>query len=206
MLGALRGLFRKHEPEPHQGAAPRGSERPTEPPASTERAVFHHSDFMSREREAEVLALGLDGMPTGRLVARKDRLVIVPDDAAPGEVVNPRSTRTHSLGIYAFSIAGTAHHEAAVRRGDFRPGRPVRLVREPRNEHDPNAVVVYAEGANSKAGYVNRQNAARLARLIDAGEDIAAISTRGVGPGGEGPVPVILAARRDVLSHLMRAL
>lgn len=206
MLRALRGLFKRGEPDSPAETTARRPKAPEPPATPAERAVFHRSDFISRGREIEVFALGPDGMPTGHLAAQKDRLVIVPDDAAPGEAVNPKSTRAHSLGIYSFSIAGTSYHDAAVRRGDFRPVRPVRLEREPRNEHDPNAVAVYAEGAKSKAGYVNRQNAARLARLIDAGEDIAAISIRGAGPGADGAVPVILAARREVLRHLMRTL
>jgi hypothetical protein len=168
--------------------------------------VFSRSEYMTREREAECFVLGADGLPTGYLERQKDRFVLVPDNGRPGEVVNPKSTRTHTLGLYSFQVRGTAYHEAAARAADFRPGQPVRLVREPDNEHDPNAVAVYAQGTSKCVGYVNRQNGARLAKRMDAGEDFAAISTRGEGPGREGVVPMVLAARTDVLAYLMRRL
>jgi hypothetical protein len=165
--------------------------------------VIYRSDFLTLQREAEVFTLDPSGMPTGTLKRRGDRLVIIPD-GAPGEMVNPRSTRLYRLGIYSFGLRGTAHHESAVRAGDFRPGRRVRVVREPDNEHDRNAIAVYAQGADQPAGYVNRQNAARLAKLLDAGEELTAISTRGDGPGVWDSPVAVLVARSEVLAHLKR--
>lgn len=157
---------------------------------------------MPREREERSFVLGPDGMPTGRLRRERGRLVIFTDDLAG--MVNPTSARLHSLGLYCFRIRGVTHHEAAVRSGDFRPGARVRLVREPDNEHDPNAIGVYAAGAERPAGYVNKLNARRLAKRLDAGENLAAISVRGDRPGVDTIAPWVLVAAPDVLAHLRR--
>lgn len=157
---------------------------------------------MPREQEERSFVLGADGWPTGRLRQERDRLVIVTDDGAG--MVNPTSARLHTLGLYCFRLRGVTYHEAAVRSGDFRPGARVRLVREPDNEHDPNAVAVYAAGAERPAGYVNKLNARRLAKRLDAGDELAAISVRGDRPGVEGAAPWILVAAPDVLAHLRR--
>lgn len=48
----------------------------------------------------------------------------------------------------------------------LQPGIVATLVREPRNEHDANAVAVWIEGR--RVGYVPKKNNAVLARFIDA--------------------------------------
>lgn len=206
MAGWLRNLFggAKGEPALRGSTEVERAPRPSGPPPRKP-GVIYRSDYLSSEREAQLLTLDTGGLPTGALERRADRLVIVPD-GHPQEMVNPRSTSLHRLGIFSFSVRGTSYHESAARSGDFRPGRPVRLVREPQNEHDPNAIAVYAESGRKPIGYVNKQNAKRLARLLDAGVEFAAISTRGGGPGREDVSPVILAARREVLDHLARRL
>ena len=78
----------------------------------------------------------------------------------------------------------------------------MRLEREPDNPHDSNAIAVYA--GRTKAGYVNKQTAARLARVMDAGLDILAISTRGARAGMDSNVPQILAGERRVMERLRR--
>ena len=45
----------------------------------------------------------------------------------------------------------------------FDPGRPLALVPEPDNEHDPNAVAIWNEERTLHAGYVPRETAATLA-------------------------------------------
>ena len=44
----------------------------------------------------------------------------------------------------------------------FDPGRRLALVREPENEHDPNAVAVWNEERTLQAGYVPRDVASEL--------------------------------------------
>ena len=103
------------------------------------------------------MRLNDQGMPTGFLEHRSDRLVLVPN-GLPSEMINPRSKQLHRLGIYSFGVRGVGYHEHAVRGGDFRPGRPVRLVREPDNEHDTNAI------AASKPPHQTRDETATLGR------------------------------------------
>ena len=45
----------------------------------------------------------------------------------------------------------------------FDPGRRLGLLREPENEHDPNAVAIWNEERTLQAGYVPRETAADLA-------------------------------------------
>lgn len=168
----------------------------------SERKTVYSKEYMPRDREERSFILSPDGMPTGRLRLERDRLVIVTDDGAG--MVSPSSARLYTLGVYCFRIRGVTYYEAAIRAGDFRPGTKVRLVREPDNEHDANAIAVYAAGARRPAGYVNKQNAKRLAKRLDAGEQLAVISLRGARPGIVGAAPWVLVALPDAVAHLRR--
>ena len=120
-------------------------------------------------------------------------------------MVNPKSRSLARVGLYSFQIKGSSHQGSAVKSGDFRPGVKVILRREPENPHDPNAIAVHTSTGRT-AGYVNKQNAARLAKRLDAGDDIIAVSIRGSGPGSETTVPRLLAAERRIIEHLLREL
>lgn len=77
-------------------------------------------------------------------------------------------------------------------------------MREPDNPHDANAIAIYADGTGKLVGYVNKQNAARLATLMDAGLPLAAISTRGNASGFFEFVPQILVCSPRLMEHLLR--
>ena len=51
-------------------------------------------------------------------------------------------------------LAGASYRAEALQDDAFAPGRRLALVREPENEHDPNAVAVYDAERRLKAGYV----------------------------------------------------
>lgn len=119
-------------------------------------------------------------------------------------MVNPKSTYSHQVGIYSFTVRGSGHYAQAAKAGDFKPGATIRLEREPENQYDPNAVSIYAERGRKPSGYVNKLNAKRLAKLMDQGDEIVAISTRGGGPGNDEYVPQILVCERRVMEHLCR--
>ena len=158
-------------------------------------------EYMTPEQEALALEPGPDGLPDAWLERVRDRLLVV----TPDGWVNPRSrTAASRAGLWSFAIRGTSHHESAARRGNFVPGAPVRLVREPDNQHDQNAIAVYAEGARTLAGYVPRGYAKRLAKLLDAGADMVAVSTRGDHPGHDAVSPQVLAVERALWDHLNR--
>ena len=61
------------------------------------------------------------------------------------------------------AVAGVSFRPEAVADASFDPGERLALVREPENEHDPNAVGIWNEGRTMQAGYVPREVAAELA-------------------------------------------
>lgn len=173
-------------------------------PSRVEYARAHglvaREEYMAPETEAVALRPGPDKYPDIRLERVRDRLLVV----SPQGWVNPKSRSAYRAGLFSFSIRGTSYHAAAVKAGQFTPGYLVRLEREPENEHDPNAIAIYAERARNKSGYVPRGMAKRLAPLLDSGLDLVAVSTRGRGRGGEGPVPCVLVVERGLWNHLHR--
>lgn len=182
------------------GRDPRG---PRDDPSQGRTQSLFRQDYVSGDRELEVLVLdAATGMPQLKLVEIGDRLVLV---TPRGEVINPRSRNLYKLGIFSFAIRGTAYHPWGTRMGDFRPGTPIRLEREPDNPHDANAIAAYAPDLERPAGYVNKQNAGRLAKLIDAGVEIEAIATRGSESGAERVVPCVMACSADLMGHLRQS-
>jgi HIRAN domain len=78
-------------------------------------------------------------------------------DAATGEPVrwsDPRLRVVH--------VAGVTFRPGAVEDDSFEPGRRLSLVREPENEHDPNAVAIWNGERTLQAGYVPRDVAPEL--------------------------------------------
>lgn len=204
MFNALRRLLKRDSPPPSSVAR---TEQPDEPrvritttverrprPGPTppsERSTVYSSEYLPREQEVGVIGEDEDGRVNLRLEPVRDLLVLT---APGGEWIYPFSPTLCRFGITVFKLRGASHYEAAVKAGDFSPGTPVRLVREPDNEHDPNAIAVYAIDGKGPAGYVNKQNAARLAKMIDSGEPLEAIAIRGAKPGEDGvPVMVLVA-------------
>jgi HIRAN domain len=78
-------------------------------------------------------------------------------DAASGEPVAWEDPR-----ILVVAVAGVSFRPDAVADRSFDPGRPLALVPEPDNEHDPNAVAVWNEERTLQAGYVPRETAPAL--------------------------------------------
>ena len=83
-----------------------------------------------------------------------------------------------SRGLHVAGVAGAGrHHADAIASSDAAaPGRPLELRRDPDNEHDPNAIAVYAGG--EQVGWVPRELAEELAPQLDAGETYSAIVLR----------------------------
>jgi len=80
------------------------------------------------------------------------------------------------LGIWTANVRGIDYHKADA-------GRPIQRreqrskEREPDNSHDRNAIAVLAAGR--PIGYYNKQMAAKLAKLMDAGLVLEAIALAG---------------------------
>jgi HIRAN domain len=78
-------------------------------------------------------------------------------DAASGEPVRWSDPR-----VRVVSVAGVSFRPGAVEDASFDPGRRLALVREPENEHDPNAVAIWNADRTLQAGYVPREVAPDL--------------------------------------------
>ena len=79
-------------------------------------------------------------------------------DAATGEVVRWEDPR-----ILVVPVAGVSFRIEALEHPSFDPGRPLALVPEPENQHDPNAVGIWNEERTLQLGYVPRESAPTLA-------------------------------------------
>ncbi|HEY0417255.1 MAG TPA: HIRAN domain-containing protein [Gaiellaceae bacterium] len=99
-------------------------------------------------------------------------------DAATGEPVARDDPR-----VRVVPVAGVSFRPEAVADASFDPGARLALVREPENEHDPNAVAIWNGERTLQAGYVPREVAAEL-----TGDEVAVSLWR----AGEG-LRVLLA-------------
>jgi HIRAN domain len=70
-------------------------------------------------------------------------------DAATGEPMKWDDPR-----IRVVKLAGASYRADALQDEAFAPGRRLALIREPENEHDPNALAVYDAERRLQAGYV----------------------------------------------------
>jgi hypothetical protein len=108
-------------------------------------------------------------------------------DAATDELVRESDPRIHVI-----RVAGVSYRIDSLQEEAFAPGRPLALVPEPDNEHDPNAVGVWDEARTVQAGYVP----AETARDLDASE-WQAVSLREFFEDGQRAGLRILLAPRD---------
>src|SRR5689334_21049605 len=56
--------------------------------------------------------------------------------------------------VRVVALAGASYRADALQDDAFAPGRRLALVREPENEHDPNAVAIWDSDRRVQAGYV----------------------------------------------------
>ena len=70
-------------------------------------------------------------------------------DAATGEAMRWNDDR-----VRVVKLAGASYRADALQDDAFAPGRRLALVREPENEHDPNAVAVWDADRRLQGGYV----------------------------------------------------
>ena len=76
--------------------------------------------------------------------------------------------------IIKSAIVGWKHHKGAEKKlRATKQNTPVTLVREPENEHDPNAIRCEIDGI--MCGFIPAAQAERLAADIDGGESVSAV-------------------------------
>ena len=78
-------------------------------------------------------------------------------DAATGDAMRWDDPR-----VRVVKLAGSSYRAETLQDDAFAPGRRLALVREPDNEHDPNAVAVYDVSRALQAGYVPAEVAPSL--------------------------------------------
>ena len=78
-------------------------------------------------------------------------------DAATGDAMKWDDPR-----VRVVKLAGASYRAEALQDDAFSPGRRLALVREPENEHDPNAVAVYDAERRLQVGYVPAEVAPAL--------------------------------------------
>ena len=162
---------------------------------------IYSSAFLPPEHQLDLVTIFDDGNTNLKLALFNGQLVL---EAPNGILPNKASGQTYKLGVFTCSLRGGSHYEKALRAADTRPLRPAMLVREPGNQYDRNAVAIHAPNAGL-IGYVNKQNAARLAKHMDSGEEYSAMFTCGNAPGaGNGNPVALLIAPTKVMTTIMR--
>lgn len=140
--------------------------------------------------------------PPLHLVRSGGELVLV--EASTGLLVGPTDRRLAKVGIYVAKLRGERYHKTTCKQGDFAPEATVRLVPEPDNKHDPNAVAVTADEDNAKtAAYISKGYAKRFGRLVSGGEPLRVISLKGTTSGAACEKITILAGHPDLVAHLL---
>ena len=79
-------------------------------------------------------------------------------------------------GVRVFRVAGPRFHSAALQDPCFEPPARVRLLPEPQNRFDRNAIAVYDDALQLRVGYVPRRAAAEIGRALNAGRVGTALS------------------------------
>jgi hypothetical protein len=148
--------------------------------------------------------IGPDSLPALHLIAYTDtggETVLRLCEDSTGLLIGRTDSRLAPAGVYVSQLRGEFYHQASCKAGDFYPGQPVTLRREPDNDFDNNAAVYDATGEHL-AAYVNKQKARLLAKLIDAGEVLQPISIRGTRAGVDCEQVAILVAKPMIIDRL----
>jgi hypothetical protein len=142
------------------------------------------------------LVAGPDGMPPLRLVPSNNGLDLALPD---GELIDYKILALRHFQIFAFRVVGMGFYEDPDKPFKFRNGQRVQAVREPDNEHDVNAVAIHAGRPANKIGYVNKQRAAWVAKLLDAGQELDGIIIQ-----SKAASPRVLLTTPEMLAYLQR--
>jgi hypothetical protein len=157
--------------------------------------------YLRSPRWDALLVVGDDGMPPLSVTSYRGEWWL--RENTTGLLVGVANRHLARFGIRTAHVRGIENYQPAVRAGDFRPGMIVNQVREPGNVYDANAVAVRVQASEHTAGYVNKAMAVRLAKLLDEGDDLMAISLAGDAAGRRIS---ILAASSGVITHLTRSM
>lgn len=120
-------------------------------------------------RREIIKLIGLGGawlLSGGRTLAQPPG--IAEAEVAPTQPAAPASREIELLRVH---VAGYQYHRGQEVEHLIRPEMPLRLVREPENCYDDQAIAVYH--GDTRIGYIPRYDNPVLARLLDAGIPLA---------------------------------
>ena len=89
-------------------------------------------------------------------------------DAATADALGWNDERLAAAGARIVALAGSTYRSDALQDEAFEPGKPLALVAEPENEHDPNAIAIWDEERRLQAGYVPADVAKELTLPLQA--------------------------------------
>jgi hypothetical protein len=89
-------------------------------------------------------------------------------DAATGDALSWTDERLAAAGARVLPVAGSSHRAEALQDEAFSPGRPLAVVPEPENEHDPNALAIWDAGRRVQVGYLPAAAARELRPPLQA--------------------------------------
>ena len=76
------------------------------------------------------------------------------------------------MGVYTLNIVGESYRQEEIKR--CQEGESLILKRQPKNKYDSNAVAVLREKNHKQIGYLSRDNADWVARIMDDGDEVRA--------------------------------
>jgi hypothetical protein len=77
-------------------------------------------------------------------------------------------------GAVVFNVAGTSHRQDALQGPAFAPGEPVKLIPEPENPYDRNAIAVWDTHLRKHIGYVPAELALTIGGIFRGGQPFGA--------------------------------
>ena len=72
-------------------------------------------------------------------------------------------------GLLSVPVSGTHFRKVALQSSAFAPGQTLSLIPEPYNPHDPGAIGVWDREGRSQIGYIPREHAPVVERMIRSG-------------------------------------
>lgn len=79
-------------------------------------------------------------------------------------------------GLQCLEVVGESYHREDLQQPGFAAGFPIKLVPEPENPVDPNAVAVRDASGKYQAGYLSREDAPKILKRIKTGTGFQALA------------------------------
>jgi hypothetical protein len=114
---------------------------------------------------------GLDPMSSGKNKFMRGFFI---RDASTDRSISHQQLSELVPGAVVFNVAGTSHRQDALQGPAFAPGEPVKLIPEPDNPYDRNAVAVWDTNRRKHIGYVPKELAPTVGRISRGREPLGA--------------------------------